>query len=120
VEGLRLRGHGVGAQPQEAPQSVAERSRQPVELLALQLVDHRQEVVAEQHLAGEAGVGQRHVVQVVGEPDQERHDRVGADERGDEHAVHRDGEAVVAVRLGGLDDQPRPARCGGAGTGAAR
>ena len=110
VEGAPDGRVGVGAARQQLAHPLGERVRQGRELALGEPLEHRLEVRAEQHLAGEPGVGQHRVVQVVGQAEQERVGRVGADVVGEQGAVDGDGPAVLGVVLGRLDDQPRTAR----------
>jgi hypothetical protein len=97
------------------PRQVAQRRRQFGERTLAKGVDNRLEVSAQLLLAGEAGVGQAGVVEVMRKPRQEARRRLGAVIGRQQDAVDRDDEAVVAVALGRLQLQTRPAGSGRAG-----
>ena len=66
--------------------------------------------LAQQFFTGEPGVGQPGVVEVVGQPGQERDSRIGVEGRCDQSRVNRRQIAMLIVAFRRFQDQPGVSR----------
>ena len=113
-------GLGTSGVSQDTPgigDSLGQRVGQLAQRLGREPCHDRIQVAAEQFLAGEPGVGEPGVVQVVGQAGQERDGRIGVEGGRDQDRVDRREVAMFVVTLRWLQDQPGMARPGSPGTG---